>query len=135
MSYDTPEQRRNRDMAYARSRRKTDHGIKSAQKVASEAAALYAAQQAGEATLTEEAVRKFLKLTPAELNVLAMIAGGRPPRSSAQILAAIKLKLEYTLERPGSDQGKNANPVTVIINTLAGQPPPTVEIPETKDTP
>jgi hypothetical protein len=122
LSYDTPLQRLNRERALERHRVRNKQGIKTAQKLATEAAKVYAAQQAGELPLSEESVKKFLQLTPAELNVLGMIAGGRPPRNSTPILAAIKLKLEYTMKRPQTDEQRGAAPITVIIKSLAPVP-------------
>lgn len=134
MSYYTNEQRRNARRHIDASLEKRRKGVKSATTLAAEAAKAYAEQQAkGEAALSEDAIKKFLMLTPSELNVLAMIASGRPPRHSVSILAAIKLKLEYTVKKPETEAQRSAQPVTVIIHSLADQPPPTVELADPAD--
>lgn len=110
---------------------KNAQSVKSAAKLASIAAAEYAKQQEQGVQLTEDTIKKFLTLSAAELNVLGMIASGNPPRNSMHILAAIRLKLEYTLKKPESAAASASQPVTVIINSLAGTPPPSVEVVDT----
>jgi hypothetical protein len=90
---------------------------KSGSTLASESARNFAEAQKPGAGVSEDVVKKFLALNPAELNVLTMIAEGRPPRHAATILNAIRLKLEYTVKKPQSEDAKSA-PVTVVVNTI-----------------
>lgn len=105
-----------------RRRKLPPNNMKSAAKLASLAAAEYAKQQAGERDLSEESIKRFLMLSPAELNVLSMITSGNPPRNAIAILAGIRLKLEYTLKKPESAAANAVQPVTVVINSLAATP-------------
>jgi hypothetical protein len=88
------------------------------------AAAVAAELDSGLPPLTEAEVRAAMVLTRAELAMLAQIAGGVPPKNAQSILAAIKLKLEHTVEKKANDNdGKGS--LTVIVETV----PPDEETP------
>lgn len=70
----------------------------------------------------------FIGLSPAEIRMLTLIAEGRGPKNSAVIIAALKLKAEYTLKKPQGDDARVA-PVTVVINSMGPEPVATVEAP------
>lgn len=88
-----------------------------------------------EERLTEVDVKKFMQLSRAEIEILNKIASGRPPRNAMAIMAAIKMKLEHTVKKPGSEDSK-APPVTVVVNSLADKPEVSViEAPAPSPTP
>jgi hypothetical protein len=78
------------------------------------------AEQAEPKRLTEEEAKGFLALSREEINVLNLIAAGRPPRNAMAIMAAIRLKLEHTVSKPKQNVGVDSE-VHVTIETVGDE--------------
>lgn len=85
-----------------------------------------ATQDTGAERLSEEDVKKFMRLSRDEINILNEIARGRPPRNAVAILAAIRLKLEHTVTPPQAKAG--VTPISVTVNTLGPETKATAEL-------
>ena len=69
------------------------------------------------AAMTEEQVKDNIRLTENEVAALNQIAGGRPMRNSTAVLQAIKLKMEYSVQKP-AQKVDNDQKVQIEIVTL-----------------
>jgi hypothetical protein len=90
----------------------------------SAARALAEAELAGNAAwpaATEEDIRKLLVLNQNEIAMLNAMTNGKPPRNAQAILAAIRLKLEYSMKKPQIEVADDKKPVNVTI-TMLGAP-------------
>ena len=90
----------------------------------SAARALAEAELAGNAewpAATEEDIRKLLVLNKNEIAMLNAMTNGKPPRNAQAILAAIRLKLEYSMKKPQVEAADDKKPVNVTI-TMLGAP-------------
>lgn len=72
-----------------------------------------------EQRLTEEIVKRFLRLTKADIDFLDRCASGNPPRNAMAGIMAIRLKLENTITPPPPpvrEEKPTVAPVTVVIH-------------------
>lgn len=102
-------------------RRNKKINVKKVGGLLAQAVEAFQAQESG-AGLDEEAVKRAMRLTQAELNVLNEISAGRAPRNAQSTLAAIRLKLEFTVT-PVAPKGAGAVPITVNVHTLGPETP------------
>ncbi len=67
----------------------------------------------------ETTVKKFLRLSRQDVEMLNLIASGRPPRNATAILAAIKLKMEATVAPPERKGDEGKQPVNVTVKVIS----------------
>lgn len=67
--------------------------------------------------MSEAEVKDNIRLTENEVAALNQIAGGRPMRNSTAVLQAIKLKMEYSIQKP-AQRVDNDQKVQIEIVTL-----------------
>lgn len=63
-------------------------------------------------------------LTQAEMDAWNQIAAGRPMRNSTAVLAAIKMKMEYTVQKPAQKVDADTKIQIEIVNLGSPQEPP-----------
>lgn len=80
--------------------------------------------------LTEEQLLEGLRPTQADLRVLDAVARGQTFGQTRDMLAAIRMKCEFTIRKPESKTGINGSPVSVTIKMLTptGQQDTTVPL-------
>lgn len=78
------------------------------------------------AALTDDEVREKLKLTEEDLDTLRRISRGEGKRYDGQTLQALKLKLDFTMKKPGEEVGVGVRVEFVDLSTYAEKPTVTV---------
>lgn len=68
-------------------------------------------------------MKERVTLTQGEMDAWNQIAAGRPMRNSTAVLAAIKMKMEYTVQKPAQKVDADTK-LTVEVVNLGPQEPP-----------
>lgn len=72
----------------------------------------------------ETEMKAKVTLTQAEMDAWNQIAAGRPMRNSTAVLAAIKMKMEYTVQKPAQKVDADTKIQIEIVNLGSPQEPP-----------
>lgn len=90
-------------------------------------------EQRARRVLTEAQVREGLTLDADALKVLEDMSRGKAPRNAQSILGAIRLRLDFTAQKPKSEV-EHSGGLSIQVNTLASPSaqalPPVVRKPE-----
>lgn len=72
----------------------------------------------------EAEMKAQVTLTQGELDAWNQIAAGRPMRNSTAVLAAIKMKMEYTVQKPAQKVDADTKVLVEIVNLGEPAAPP-----------
>ena len=81
----------------------------------------------------DEEMRAKVTLTQGEMDAWNQIAAGRPMRNSTAVLNAIKMKMEYTVQKPAQKVDADTKVQIEIVNLGTQEPPAPQYVPGSID--